>query len=80
MSEEWVGDIVEGYKKLPIGKMIRQAGRKTEGQIGYPYDEDKIKKDINKMARVASRHSIAKGKGRVRGEGQAELNRRRGEN
>ena len=31
------------------------------------------------MARVASRHSLVKGKGKIRGEGQAELNRRRGE-
>jgi len=67
MSEEWVGDIVEGYKTLPVGKMMKQAAKKGEGS------------DINKMARVASRHSLIKGKGRVRGEGQAELNRRRGE-
>lgn len=36
-------------------------------------------RQANKMARVASRHSTIKGKGKVRGEGQAELNRRRGE-
>lgn len=41
---------------------------------------EKTAKEVRKMSRVASRHSTIKGKGHVRGEGQAELNRRRGEN
>ena len=82
----------EGYKKLPIDRMMMQIGRKAMrsglklGNIGYTHFRDeaamgnKSMKQINKMARVASRHSLIKGKGRVRSEGQAELNRRRGQN
>jgi hypothetical protein len=88
MSDEWIDEVLEeGYKKLPVGKMIKQAARK--GQNTNPFfggsssgDEEAYGKrisDINRMARVASRHSLIKGKGKVRGQGQAELNRRRGE-
>jgi hypothetical protein len=71
-------ELYEGYKKLPIGKMIKQAVRK-QTYSRNPYDTDYENKEVNKMARIADRHSIIKGKGKVRGEGQAELNRRRGE-
>lgn len=75
-------EMEEGYKKLPVGKMIKQAARKGEKFSQAWHSTDTLlntEKDINKMARVASRHSMIKGKGKVRGEGQAELNRRRGE-
>jgi hypothetical protein len=83
-------ELEEGYKKLPVGKMMMQIGRKAMN-AGYttaklhPAIRDeagvdvKATKQIKKMARVASRHSQIKGKGKIRGEGQAELNRRRGE-
>jgi hypothetical protein len=73
MSEEWVSDVVEGYKKLPIAKMIKQA--KRLGQSNTPTSLYQV----SKMARVADRHSIIKGKGKARAKGQAELNKRRGE-
>ena len=73
MSEEWVSDVVEGYKKLPIAKMIKQA--KKLGQT----NTTKSLRQVSAMARVADRHSIIKGKGKARAKGQAELNRRRGE-
>ena len=73
LSEYTWDELYEGYKKLPVGKMIKQAAKK--GYLGWIDDN----KDTNKMARVASRHSVIKGKGKVRGQGQAELNRRRGE-
>jgi hypothetical protein len=84
-------ELEEGYKKLPVDKMMRQIGRKSMkaglklGNLGYTHHRDeaamehKAMKQANKMARVASRHSQIKGKGKIRGEGQAELNRRRGE-
>ena len=91
MSDEWAYEILEGYKKLPIAKMIKQAARKSTnaglkaGNLGYTHRLDdtamvnKATKDTNKMARVASRHSTIKGKAKVRGEGQALLNKIRGE-
>ena len=77
LSEYTWDELYEGYKKLPVGKMIKQASRKGENLIWEP--DDKTAKQVSKMARVASRHSQIKGKGKVRGEGQAELNRRKGE-
>jgi hypothetical protein len=91
MSEEWVYEILEGYKKLPVAKMIKQASRKSvraglkAGNLGYTHRLDDVSminnadKQISKMARVASRHSTIKGKAKVRGEGQALLNKIRGE-
>jgi hypothetical protein len=84
MSEEWVYEILEGYKKLPVAKMIKQAAKKGQntGPLTYTGNEDDYEKrvrQINKMARVASRHSTIKGKAKVRGEGQALLNKIRGE-
>lgn len=85
MSDEWINDVIEeGYKNLPVGKMIRQAGRKV-AQFAYKNPEDieaanKVAKDVRKMSRVGSRHSTVRGKGKIRGEGQALLNRLRGEN
>jgi len=81
LSDYTWDELYEGYKKLPVDRMIKQAASR-----GYksadPWnreDEEKSYSDIKKMARVASRHSTIKGKGKVRGQGQAELNRRRGE-
>jgi hypothetical protein len=71
LSDYTWDELYEGYKKLPVGKMIQQAAHKA-GQKGSDAQ-------IAKMARVASRHSTIKGKAKIRGEGQAELNRRRGE-
>jgi hypothetical protein len=84
MSEEWAYEILEGYKKLPVAKMIKQAAKKGQntGPLTYTGNEDDYEKrvrQINKMARVASRHSTIKGKAKVRGEGQALLNKIRGE-
>ena len=84
MSDEWAYEILEGYKKLPIAKMIKQAGKKGQntGPLTYTGDENDYEnrvRQINKMARVASRHSTIKGKAKVRGEGQALLNKIRGE-
>jgi hypothetical protein len=68
--------------------MIRQAAKKslkfadkhpTESPSGRD-SMKKLAKDVNKMTRVANRHSTIKGKARIRGEGQAALNRLRGEN
>ena len=71
LSDYTWDELYEGYKKLPVGKMIQQAAHKA-GQKGSDAQ-------VAKMARVASRHSTIRGKGKVRGQGQAELNRRRGE-
>lgn len=81
LSDYTWDELYEGYKKLPVGKMIKQASRKAESPSYFGnYDSAKqTDKEIKKMARVADRHSLVKGKGRVRGEGQAELNRRKGE-
>lgn len=93
-------DLEEGYKKLPVGRMLRQAAgkpfkaarayedasfgngrpRKMNTIGGEPnYLIKKALKQAAKMARVAERHSTIRGKGRIRGMGQALLNRLRGE-
>lgn len=90
-------DLDEGYKKLPVGNMMRQAARKPvkaaarmeksgPSSLGVMVAGEpnwmikRALKQATKMARVAERHSTsAMGKGRIRGEGQAELNRIRGE-
>jgi hypothetical protein len=77
LSDYTWDELYEGYKKLPVGKMIKQAAKK--GYTSVQIDGIDGDADVNKMSRVASRHSTIKGKGKVRGEGQAELNRRRGE-
>ena len=77
MSEEWAYEILEGYKKLPVGKMIKQAAYKA--YYASKDGDEKVDKQVAKMARVASRHSTIKGKAKVRGEGQALLNKIRGE-
>lgn len=90
LSDYTWDELYEGYKKLPIGKMVRQAARKSmeagrsaaglHPALRGEFDpEGDAKKKISKMMRVADRHSIIRGKGKVRAEGQAELNRRRGE-
>jgi hypothetical protein len=73
LSDYTWDELYEGYKKLPVGKMIRQAGHKANNLMAF----NKTEREVAKMARVADRHSLVKGK--VRGEGQAELNRRKGE-
>lgn len=84
LSDYTWDELYEGYKKLPVGKMIIQSARKSAHALdkankGDTKGQDKEIKDIRRMSRVAERHSTIKGKGKVRGEGQAELNRRRGE-
>lgn len=92
MDEDLIEEILEeGYKKLPVAKMMGQAVRKgvrsnlVVAKIHPALRDDaiegleKTKSDIKKMMRVAGRHSLVKGKGRIRGEGQALLNRLRGE-
>jgi hypothetical protein len=77
LSDYTWDELYEGYKKLPVGKMIKQAAKKGYNSIQLDgIDGDA---DIKKMARVADRHSTIQGKGKVRGQGQAELNRRKGE-
>ena len=77
MSEDWRESICEGYKKLPVDKMIKQAAYKA--YYASKDGDEKVDKQVAKMARVASRHSTIKGKAKVRGEGQALLNKIRGE-
>ena len=77
MSEEWAYEILEGYKKLPVAKMIKQAAYKA--YYASKDGDEKVDKQVAKMARVASRHSTIKGKAKVRGEGQALLNKIRSE-
>jgi hypothetical protein len=82
LSDYTWDELYEGYKKLPVGKMIRQAAKKGEEFSQSHHSTDRLlntEKQLKKMARVADRHSTIKGKGKVRGQGQAELNRRRGE-
>ena len=75
MSEEWRESICEGYKKLPVGKMISQASRKTSDAHDYPdgYKETKGGEypgeasqrqidHINKMVKVADDHNPTKAK------------------
>jgi hypothetical protein len=76
MSEDWAYEILEGYKKLPVAKMIKQAAYKA--YYASKDGDEKVDKQVAKMARVASRHSTIKGKAKVRGEGQALLNKIRG--
>ena len=84
LSDYTWDELYEGYKKLPVGRMVVQSARKSafalsKGHQGDEKGQEKDIKDIKKMARVANRHSTVKGKGKVRGQGQAELNRRKGE-
>jgi len=84
LSDYTWDELYEGYKKLPVGKMIIQSARKSAFALDKSNrgDEEGSANDlrhIKKMSRVASRHSTIQGKGKVRGQGQAELNRRRGE-
>jgi hypothetical protein len=91
LSDYTWDELYEGYKKLPVGKMIKQAVNKgVKANLKHagvhpalrPEMKETLQKtegDIKKMVRVADRHSLVKGKGKVRGEGQAELNRRKGE-
>jgi hypothetical protein len=57
MSDEWLDDIIEGYKKLPAEKMEKQAKSKMDKAWGAPlFDRPKIKKaakQVNKMGKVA---------------------------
>jgi hypothetical protein len=50
MSEDWRESICEEYKKLPIGKMIKQAARHTKSQR------------VAKMGKVADDHNPTKSK------------------
>jgi hypothetical protein len=84
LSDYTWDELYEGYKKLPVGRMIVQSARKSafaldKANRGDEKGKDKDIKDIQKMAKVASRHSTIKGKAKIRGEGQAALNRIRGE-
>lgn len=65
MSDEWLDDIVEGYKKLPVGKMIRKA--MTKGATGVEKEEhgdiegfQRNIKNASKMSGVADRHDPKK--------------------
>lgn len=64
MSEEWREEIVEAYKDLPVGKMIRQAGRKQfrHGmKVGYGASSNpQVAQQIGKMSAIASMHDPEK--------------------
>jgi len=76
-------EVCEGYKKLPVGKMIRQASRKTSDAHGYedehidpkgnedPFEASQKQFDhINKMEKIANSHNkkSAKAKSKYRKE------------
>ena len=70
MSEDWRDSVVEAYKDLPVGKMIRKAGSKqfkSGVDAGYEIGKGKntpetndrssrYSKHIGKMSAVASMH------------------------
>jgi hypothetical protein len=61
MSEDWRESICEGYKKLPVGKMIKQAAYKAYYASKDDGDE-KVDKQVAKMAKVADTHNPNKSK------------------
>jgi hypothetical protein len=75
MSEEWRQSICEEYKKLPVGKMIRQASNKTIDALEYqdgsketPEGQDSYTAanrpwdHLDKMQKIANNHNPAKSK------------------
>jgi hypothetical protein len=66
MSEEWRESVVEAYKDLPVGKMIRQAGRKQfrHGmKVGYGDSSNpKVAQQIGKMSAHATLHDPERAK------------------
>ena len=63
MSEEWKEEILEGYKKLPVGKMMKQATRKGMRVVanavgGLP--STKPRSQAAKKADVADKHDPVK--------------------
>jgi hypothetical protein len=75
MSEEWAYEILEGYKKLPVAKMSGQIGRKLKVHDPKYYKPGALTQ-AKKLVKVMDTHSERKAK--VRGEGQALLNKIRG--
>jgi hypothetical protein len=51
MSEEWREEILEGYKELPVGKMMKQTARMNAGDY-----RQSAKEKIDKIADVADKH------------------------
>ena len=75
MSENWRESICEGYKKLPVGKMIRQASNKTIDALEYQDGSKETPKGqdsytaanrpwdhIDKMQKIANNHNPTKAK------------------
>jgi hypothetical protein len=65
MSDEWLDDIIEGYKKLPTGRMVTKAaelGTSSSEALESGNDEkyDKLRGRVSKMANVADRHDPKK--------------------
>jgi hypothetical protein len=66
MSEEWRDSVVEAYKDLPVGKMIRKAGVKQfkhgmsvgSGNASNP----KTPQQVGKMSAIASMHDSERAK------------------
>jgi len=66
MSEEWRDSVVEAYKDLPVGKMIRKAGVKQfkhgmsvgSGASSNP----KTPQQVGKMSAIASMHDPERAK------------------
>ncbi len=76
MSEEWRESIVEGYKPLPVGKMIRQTGTKAfkHGmKIGKnplaPDDGDNTATQTGNMSAIAQLHDPEKAKAKSKYKG-----------
>ena len=75
MSEDWRESICEEYKKLPVGKMIRQASNKTIDGLEYQDGSKETPKGqdsytaanrpwghIDKMQKIANNHNPTKAK------------------
>ena len=76
MSEDWRESIVEGYKPLPVGKMIRQTGTKAfkHGmKIGKnplaPDDGDNTSTQTGTMSAIAQLHDPEKAKAKSKYKG-----------
>ena len=82
MSEDWRESIVEGYKPLPVGKMIRQTGTKAfkHGmKIGKnplaPDDGDNTSTQTGTMSAIAQLHDPEKAKAKSKYKGIVEAGR-----
>lgn len=76
MSDEWLDSIIEGYKQLPVGKMMRKATKHGEHAANADETGGDRKKHIdraNKMANVAQYHTP------MHANSQSDKNKKKGE-